>query len=395
MQQQQQQLATTATVTLMNQSPTLLLHPRQRRRSFDSVLFHSARLEQPQTTKTVHEPLLDVYHVDQLFGGDFCGLSASFSSGGQRLPLPDLWIPPSMQEWGQVPSCVEVIVSEDLYQAPKDVVLQRETVTILPETGCAVDNLETIQTKHSSTLSSWQVWQVGDHASASAPFSFSSSPTVTSVAALTYLPFSDNMKDKHTIDQVTHMEACFGLNDESNTSGDDSHYRVRVQLSVVSPTTSTLGDGQHPFFLQLNSSKIQINLERQCSAQSSHGTIADGGGLDGRTVSLLLGNTLRKLQDFADHPSSLPSLTDDDDDKALVHVSLALPANVTIAIAEFSNQLQVVDVSYHQVIKEEEEEEETTGSSNRLQRTVVRFSLPANNNGAEIKSQCWSKTISL
>lgn len=80
-----------------------------------------------------------------LFGGDFAGQYATFSpSDGKVIHVPEHLVPEAMIEWGQVPSCLECLVSEDwIMEDDKPTVLERSTVTVLPETGCGIDNLET------------------------------------------------------------------------------------------------------------------------------------------------------------------------------------------------------------------------------------------------------------
>lgn len=83
-----------------------------------------------------------------IFGGDFAGQFATFSPrDGKVIQVPEHLVPSAMVEWGQVPTCLECIVSEDLIMKEADntkqQVLERCTVTVLPETGCGIDNLET------------------------------------------------------------------------------------------------------------------------------------------------------------------------------------------------------------------------------------------------------------
>jgi len=94
------------------------------------------------TTKASSNVTSNSYRIDTvtpLVGGDYAGLSATFDAHGKLIPIQEHWIPESLLEWGQAPWCLEVLVSEDVDATT------RQTVTILPETGCAVDNLETIK----------------------------------------------------------------------------------------------------------------------------------------------------------------------------------------------------------------------------------------------------------
>ena len=65
--------------------------------------------------------------------------------------IPDYLIPEAMKEWGMEPKCLEMLVSEDI---KKWKTMRRVTTTILPDTGCGVDNLETILAKDEIDLES-------------------------------------------------------------------------------------------------------------------------------------------------------------------------------------------------------------------------------------------------
>lgn len=354
-----------------------------------SLFQSSTQLEQQETSS---QSSINGLQHKHLFGGDFCGLSASFSATtGQRLPIPDHWIPPSLQEWGQVPSCLEVLVSEELQPLskidqnhPDDesksvLALQRQTITILPETGCAVDNLETIRTEIQSIVNSWNVWPVLENKC------LSSSIGLTSVAALATESAQPDPTDDVNHQVVHNVEVYYGLDDDGSS---DSHYRVRVQLQV---TASTSASQNLSPTLQLNA-PVQIHLERQCNTTSSQGSRADGGGLDGRTVSQLMGNFLRKQQGFAEkQPMSfvsqqLSATTPSADGGTTSLLTLALPANVTIAILELSHQRQVLDVAYGQI------DDPIDGAGSRLLRTLVRFSFPTS---GSVEARKWSETFHL
>ena len=74
-----------------------------------------------------------------ILGGDFAGLTAKFSSeSGKIIPVPDHLVPESMLEWGDVPSYLETLASEHEI----DVGMERVFITVLPEVGCGIDNLE-------------------------------------------------------------------------------------------------------------------------------------------------------------------------------------------------------------------------------------------------------------
>ena len=92
-----------------------------------------------------------------IFGGDYAGHSATFSSiDGALIPVPNHYVPEAMVEWGQVPNGLECIVSEDLVEAENEndndakQVWERNVVTIMPEVGCGLDNLDDTMKKESA-----------------------------------------------------------------------------------------------------------------------------------------------------------------------------------------------------------------------------------------------------
>ena len=111
--------------------------------------------------------------MSSLFGGDYAGLSATFSADtGELIRVPEHLVPDSLVEWGRVPSCLEILASEDFIEeggedrgtdattattattaTPQNSIgLERKVVTVLPEVGCGVDNLETSRSSESMIL---------------------------------------------------------------------------------------------------------------------------------------------------------------------------------------------------------------------------------------------------
>jgi hypothetical protein len=86
-------------------------------------------------------------------------------------------------------------------------------------------------------------------------------------------------------------------------------------------------------------SPIVIVLERQTSEVSTGGAIADGGGLDGRTVMQLLGDSL-KGKPFSEAEPVQWKTSDDKD-----FTVLNLPANVAVAYKAGSSEW-VLDVGH-------------------------------------------------
>jgi len=227
--------------------------------------------------------------VGQPMGGDFAGLAATFNPGdGSFIPVPQHLVPDALLEWGQEPKCLEILVSEE----SDGQTMQRNTITVLPDTGCSIDNLETTK--------------VDDEMDVSSMFGAG-----TNIVGLQY-----EVGRKNSL----RLESVFGM---------DEGYRMRVLLDIV-PSSST-------FAVQ---SPMVLALERRTNTVSSGGTIADGGGLDGRTVSMLLGSRLRQSKTFAEEPPLEGYMESGD----LKHVSF--PGNVTIAYGWLNEGDWVVQISH-------------------------------------------------
>jgi hypothetical protein len=225
---------------------------------------------------------------EYVLGGDFAGKAATFNpADGSLIDIPDYLIPEALIEWGQAPKCLDILVSEDIDEE----LLVRSTVTVLPGTGCSIDNLETVKVTDDIDLST--LW--GED---------------SNVVALQY----------STSDEELRVETIFGL---------ENGYRMRVAIDLVPHETV--------FAIQ---SPMALLLERRTSASSSGGTIADGGGLDGRTVSILLGERLRKSVTFADQEP----LEECYESEGIQFVSF--PGNVSIAYGWDSDDEWVLQVGH-------------------------------------------------
>ncbi len=223
-------------------------------------------------------------------GGDFAGLAATFNPGnGAFIPVPEHFVPNALLDWGQEPKCLELLVSEETI----DTTFKRNTITVLPSTGCSIDNLETIRVDDEIDLT----------------FKYGKG---TNVVGLQYEVGNKN--------GALRLETVFGMSDG---------YRMRVLLDVV-PSTST-------FAVQ---SPMVLALERRTNTVSSSGTIADGGGLDGRTVSMLLGEKLRQSKTFAE---DIP-LENNYEHGGITHVSF--PGNVSVAYGWVTDGEWVVQIGH-------------------------------------------------
>lgn len=241
-------------------------------------------------------------------GGDYCGLSATFSAtDGKLIRVPSHLVPESMLEWGQVPACLEVIVSEHLDDDEDEkpntaaVVLNRQTVTIYPEVGCGVDNLETSKKEESHVL------QHGEPSS-----SLGGEASAIGLSYDLVPPGSrknDNSGRQTTTTTTTRTETVF--------AGFRKHHRLRVLIDLLR---------QSPCSWEIQS-PIVVVMEHQTSSVSSGGTIADGGGLDGQTVARLMGEYLRAGQNNFAEQDALPLDATTPTDLQ----SLSLPGNITVS----------------------------------------------------------------
>ena len=208
----------------------LVVHRKTSFRYIQIMAIHSAKEEASHDKENV------------LVSGVFAGLTATFTPKGSLIPVPEYLVPKELLEWGQAPSCLEVIVSEDV----QETTIERQTVSIYPAIGCAVDNLHTSKAKESVP--------------------WAKKASIDNAIAMDY----------GISKETTRTETIFAL-------PNDHRYRITIDL-----------------FNRLIQSPIRVNLERRTSTDYSKGTIADGGGLDGRTVSRLLGEELNSSNRFSD-----------------------------------------------------------------------------------------------
>ncbi len=247
-----------------------------------------------------------------VYGGDFAGLAATFNPGdGSFIPIPDYLIPEGLKEWGQEPKCLEVLVSEDIHDNGEESVMTRVTTKILPATGCSVDNLETMIATDEIDL---------DTQLRSDESNFDG---IEDIVGLQYPLGADTLR----------VETIFGLQEEYGVD------RIRVAIDLI--------PSEDDFAIK---SPMMLTLERRTSSSSSGGSISQGGGLDGRTVYMLLGEKLRASRTFVDEPvASYDNSSFDDYDPSLEIRYVHLPAGICLAYGWIQNQkswmLQVSQVA--------------------------------------------------
>lgn len=201
-------------------------------------------------SRALHSVSSGTEAVDNIFVGDFAGQSATFSSvDGKLIPVPEHFVPESMIEWGQIPSCFECIVSEDILQDEKSggASLERNTVNVMPEVGCGLDNLDTMATKETIPVSFYHFFSFDNDVKLATAF----------------------------IEDKRRMECVFMMKVGNNSDEEPEIVRKRVSINLHENNQM-----QSPF---------EIVKERKTSNESTRGTIAKGGGLHASTVASLVG----------------------------------------------------------------------------------------------------------
>jgi hypothetical protein len=223
-----------------------------------------------------------------LLGGDFAGLSATFSPvDGKLIDIPSYLVPETLLEWGQEPKCLEVIVSEDIDTDSKE--FSRSTITVYPAAGCSVDNMETSKSADTVDLQDGTSWYEAKE----------------KIAGLQYATKSGFER----IETIFETEESFRM-------------RLMIDLKLVEDGSVDL------------KSPMTLVKERQTSDTSSGGKLADGGGLDGRTVANLLGEELRKSPTFAEEKVQPMSQSSVD----LQVQAVALPSGISVSYGATSGE---------------------------------------------------------
>jgi len=269
-------------------------------------------------------------HEKLCLGGDFAGLLVKFAPlDGSLVEIPVYLIPEALLEWGQAPSALELLSSEEWDAAQ----LQRQEITVLPATGCGVDNLDTMKSDTNLKNVDW------------------SQPSESTL--ILDSTTSTNNRDDTTTQR---LETQFSL---------PNAHRVRVSLDLKKKTVQQKDEAAVSYEIQ---SPILLNLERQTSTTSSYGTRADGGGLDGRTVSQLIGDRLRKSHSFAEEKFNPGAWKADAEQQLLTPSTLIhLPGNLTIASGPAETDgTWLLQMSHFTA--DNEEDSLTIGSSRMIQR---------------------------
>lgn len=224
-------------------------------------------------TSTEGQPSTLTSSSSSMYGGEYAGLSATFSpTTGELIPVPEHYVPDSMIEWGQIPSCFEVVVSEenndssDNGNGVNDGV-NRWTVQVMPEVGCGIDNLDTMKTKKYIPISN-----CGTRTSTTAMTNHDLGVSVSSVF----------------IEAENRIECIFTNENHPSNVDNVNDKDGEKESGIMTKTRTRIGINLFPKNQQIKS-PIDIVKEQKVSNKSSGGTIADGGGLDARTVGRLIG----------------------------------------------------------------------------------------------------------
>ncbi|KAL3763685.1 hypothetical protein ACHAW5_004837 [Stephanodiscus triporus] len=237
-----------------------------------------------------------------ILGGDYAGLHATFSSKcpGGLVPVPERLVPRAMLEWGDIPSCLEALTSEDWTVAdtndenggggvsvPR---MFRTVVTVLPEVGCGIDNLEVTRRSEdvaSHALRRFESW-------GSARDDIRGRAERREVAVLNR--GSGTALEIETVFQVD-SDAADDDDDEEDGRTTTRSRRIRVSLSLDIPRrTEAVAEEEEERDIAL-SNLIDLRVERRVSPHSTRGTAwtgpaYDSGGLDARTVTRTIGRSI-------------------------------------------------------------------------------------------------------
>lgn len=206
-------------------------------------------------TSSSYVPHVSTLLSSPIIGGDYAGYSATFCrKSGELIPVPEHLVPESMIEWGDIPSHLETLTSEN--ESGENVTV-RTTTIVLPEVGCGIDNLETTKKEKILVADSTQ-WQLYV------------SDKNNQIATI------DELKSAHQVELETIFQTAAEEVTDENGKTITYPRRIRISFSVDTSTRSLTSD-------------ISIQVERQLSKRSSSGIKWTGeqynsGGLDARTV---------------------------------------------------------------------------------------------------------------
>ena len=314
-----------------------LLNLRSSSSSSKVTLLQQQQQQQQQSQESMIVP---IKNMKDMFdnGGDYAGQSATFSPiTGKIIPVPEHYVPESMVEWGQIPSCLEVIVSEDLMQdvneddddysnsnssnssnssssssssSSSKMTLQRNTVQVMPEVGCGLDNLDTMKVQENipSSLLPPSSSAAGIHI-----------PSLAMSVSSVYIQDKQRFESIFTTTTYTEQEK-----EEDNKKDCE---RIRISVNFF------------PNKLALKS-PITYVKERKTSNTSTQGKIADGGGLCARTITKLIG------KDDMNHPFSNRKKEEEENKSEFLQLMIGSWNRYEYGNVNDDNKINIVQMEY-------------------------------------------------
>ena len=257
-----------------------------------------------------------------LMGGDHAGIWVDLDLDGKVIPVPSHMVPESMKEWGQEPEIWEILTSED--NIIEDAIYNRHTIKILPETGCSVDNMET-------SKSEMMLQEITGFLFHDADDQDKEVGCVQCYASQTLIKPLTNAVEVPKDDQWL-VDVTFDCNSNGLTD-----HRVRLGMwfkRLAQPKE----DSKHLWELSDKppapyASPLHVVFERQFATNSSSGTLADGGGLDGKRVSGWIGDDISKVSSSFAAPK-VPKKEKSDD----AFTTIELPFNLTLSYGYVPNE---------------------------------------------------------
>jgi hypothetical protein len=295
--------------------------------------------------------------IASLLGGDYAGHSAQFSSSdGKLIPVPEHLVPESLIEWGQIPSCLEVLSSEDVAIATTGdeigLQLERGIVSVLPEVGCGVDNLDTMRTAEILQLSTVSestasAGDVGIGPGQFYAFAEDEDVAIEDGECRRVLAWQTEMAPLREAPRIK-LETVFALPSEMGPSIDDDEAEASFERRIRVSFEALPLEKKIP-------SPISIVLERRIEHIGSDAQWGVGGGLDGRTVSKLIGkDSVNKP--FADREPLVVGSDEDGDDSGGGEVTLSLPGNIVLRCDTLTDGRWFIDlISVSTAVNEESE----------------------------------------
>jgi len=237
--------------------------------------------------------------MKNILGGDYAGLFATFSSRtGELIPVPEHLVPQSMIDWGDIPSNLEVLTSEDFSTDGKIEEFKRTTVTVLPEVGCGIDNLETTKKVERHFLdedSQFSYFQTKE-------------PDLGVIFIEKLNSLASDKKKRIDVEAIFEMDHEIEMSEAGEMAAEQSEqiYPRRISLSFSIDIFTSSDDGKFtpkittPFNLHIQRRYPSISLDSNTDDNdivSTQGTAWTGassnsGGLDARSVMNFIGKDI-------------------------------------------------------------------------------------------------------